>query len=74
MGAVTQNGVQLIKSTLSLNEVRERLVENERIMDSHLARITRLQMLLNLEEARLRRSQEEQNELRMLLGSDEDFF
>lgn len=73
MNAVSTNGIQLIQSTLSSNEIRDRIVENERIMDSHLARITRLQMLLNLEEARLVRSQEEQNELRTLLGSPEDY-
>lgn len=70
MSAVSSHEVQLIKNTLSITEVRDRLVENERMMDTYLARITRLQMLLSLEEARLSRSQDEHAELRVVLESN----
>lgn len=73
MSVVNLSNFQPVHSTpLNASQVHHQLAEHERIIDSHLVRITRLQMLLNLEEARLLRSQEEQRELRSLL-KDEDF-
>ena len=63
MSAVAYNDFQLIQSTLSINEVRDRLAETEKMMDAYLARITRLQMLLNLEETRFLQAQEESQQL-----------
>ena len=56
---------------LDADQLHTQLAEHDRIIDSHLVRITRLQMLLNLEEARLLRSQEEQRELRSLLADND---
>lgn len=67
MTAVALNDFHSVHNTLSANEVRSRLTETEKVMDTYLARITRLQMVLQLEEARLLRSQEEYNELQTLL-------
>jgi hypothetical protein len=73
MTALAKNDFQLLQSTLSVNEIRERLVETEKMMDSYLARITRLQLLIQLEEARLLRSQEEYQQLQILLGNPDSF-
>lgn len=53
-------------------EIYDQMSSNERVMDSYLTRITRLQMLLNLDELRLLQSQEEQEALRELLKSVKD--
>lgn len=51
--------------------IKIQLVESEKTIDVHLARITHLQRLLDLEEARLLRSQAEHQELRAMLCTDE---
>lgn len=71
MSAVAYNDFQLIQSTLSINEVRDRLAETEKMMDAYLARITRLQMLLNLEETRFLQAQEESQQLQALIANAE---
>ena len=51
-------------------QIKDALVEHERTIDVHLARITHLQKLIDLEEARLLRSQAQRQQLSMLLQSD----
>lgn len=67
MSALKVENFQPIYTTLSVEEIRERLTENERMQDAYLSRITRLQMLLQLEESRLLEAQSESRELRMML-------
>lgn len=67
MSAVKVDTFQPIYTALSAEEIRERLSENERMQDAYLSRITRLQMLLNLEETRLLNTQMEHRELHMML-------
>lgn len=71
MVAIAHNDFQLIQSTLSVTEVRDRLSETEKMMDAYLARITRLQMLLNLEETRFLQAQEEFHQLQTLASNSE---
>ena len=72
MNTVNINYCQSERNQLSsANQAHDQLAEHDRIIDSHLVRITRLQMLLNLEEARLLRSQQERRELRVLLGIED---
>lgn len=73
MTALAQNDASVIQSTLSASEMQEQLLETERQMDAYLARITRLQMLLHLEESRLLTAQEEFQELKTLLGNPDIF-
>lgn len=68
MATIARNDFQLIQSTLSTHEVRDRLAETEKMMDAYLARITRLQMLINLEEARFLQAQEEYQQLGLLVA------
>lgn len=69
MSLINMTYCQSIDSKLSnTNQAHEELAEHDRIIDAHLVRITRLQMLLNLEEARLLRSQKERRELSLRLG------
>ena len=72
MSAVNLSHFQSMPAGLvDADRLHTQLAEHDRIIDSHLVRITRLQMLLNLEEARLLRSQEEQRELRSLLADND---
>jgi hypothetical protein len=48
-------------------DIKEQLVEHERNVDVHLDRITQLQKLLDLEEARLLRIQEQRRTLESML-------
>lgn len=69
MGSTNFSHVHVSQTgSLNTNQIQDQLAEQDRIIDSHLVRITRLQMLLHLEEARLIRSQQEQRELRSILG------
>lgn len=51
--------------------IKIQLIESEKTIDVHLARITHLQKLLDLEEARLLRTQAEHQELRAMLSVNE---
>ncbi len=67
MAATAFNDFQSVQCALSTSELRSRLKETEKMMDAYLARITRLQMIIHLEESRLLRSQEEYHQLQTLL-------
>ncbi len=69
MSALKVEKFQPTYTTLSVEEIRERLTENERMQDAYLSRITRLQMLLQLEETRLLEAQSESRELRIMLDA-----
>lgn len=72
MNLINTNYCQSVDNkSLNTNQAHEQLAEHDRIIDSHLVRITRLQMLLNLEEARLLRSQKERRELGLRLGLED---
>lgn len=61
--------MQAVKKLTSVLSVQ--LIESEKTIDVHLARITHLQKLLDLEEARLQRTQSECQELKAMLSAEE---